>query len=574
MSEEGQRKLQETVSQTNVREWQQALINQVLKVLFLVALPALVFAVYYVWKDGRGWLIPFYVGGFALLTLLRFWRGAPYALQVGVLLAIVYALALLSLSRAGLASNAPLFLVALSFVATIFLDKRAATASVIVSIVTMIVAAWVFVSGKLSIAPEAQIITSDVTAWVSYTLTLLMAIVFFVASQNYLLPRLTKALDQSRNLTHELEAGRRRAEDDAERRRQQAERLGWVAELGNVLASLRRRDDLVWRVVREIAGAFGVYQVNLFLMDRAGNALTLAAADGAQGEALVKERYQIPVGARLLPGQVAQIGREQMALLSPDELPLFPLSRVEVSFPLSVRGEVLGVLDIHSAALAFSEEVLQLFRIVTGYVTTSLDVVQLFEESEAQIREMRALYAQSTLTSWRELLEAGEAQSFMVGTTPETAVVALAADAVAARAPRSTWLDEAQAYLLIVPLVARDVALGYLAFTRSVEKGDWDADSRALVGAAAERLAIALDNTRLLVEMRQQALYDEQLSRLGTMIWETPVSDVIMEQSVRVLGRFLGASEVQLVLAPGDAATPRGGENPPAGKASGARSRV
>jgi len=214
-------------------------------------------------------------------------------------------------------------------------------------------------------------------------------------------------------------------------------------------------------------------------------ALNLTAAAGAQGEALVEDGYRIPVGGRLLPGRVAQIGQEQTTFLLADELPRFPLSRVEVGFPLSVRGETLGVLDIHSEASAFSEEALQLFRIVTGYVTTSLDMLQLLEESEAQTQEMRALYAQYTLTSWRSLLEAGKAQSFMAGTVPEAVLSALAAEAVAAHELRSVWLGDDQLYLLIVPLVVRDVALGYLAFTRSAKKGDWDADSRALTGAAA-----------------------------------------------------------------------------------------
>ena len=379
-----------------------------------------------------------------------------------------------------------------------------------------------------------------------------MAIAFFVVSQSYLIPRLAEALDRSREQARAMEADRLAAEYNAEQRQRHAERLGWAAALGNVLAALRQRDLIVWRVVREIEQAFDVYQVNLFLTDRTGEMLNLVAAAGAQGEALVENGYQIAVGTRLLPGRVAQIGREQTVLPLPGELAHFPESRVEVCFPLSVRGEILGVLDIHSEASAFTEEALQLFRIVTGYVTTSLDMVQLLEDSDARTQEMRALYAQYTQASWRALLEAGQAQSYAVGSATSPVVAVLAAEVVETLEPRSTWLDDEQVYLLIVPLVARDVALGYLAFTRSAEKGDWNADSRAVIGAAAERLALALDNTRLLVEARRQAVYDDQLSQLSAAIWETPSSEVIMEQTVRELGRFLGASDVQLYVLPGD----------------------
>jgi len=61
---------------------------------------------------------------------------------------------------------------------------------------------------------------------------------------------------------------------------------------------------------------------------------------------------------------------------------------------------------------------------------------------------------------------------------------------------------------------------------------------------------VTLDNTRLLIEARRQALYDEQLGRLDDLIWQTPNPEAIMERSVRELGRFLGAHEVQLYLTP------------------------
>lgn len=553
----------ERALRADVREWQQLLIDLVLRVVFLAAIPALVFASYYVWQDNRGWLIPFYVVGLAIVSVIRFWRRAPYLLQVGTMLVIIYALAVLSLVRGGLVSNVRLFLVAFCFVATVFLGKRAAVITAGVSIATMVVAAWLFISGRVVIPVEIQVVTANASAWASYTLTLVMVIAFFVASQSYLIPRLAEALDKSRDQVRALETDRQAAEHSAAERLRHAERLGWAAALGNVLAALRQRDLIVWRVVREIEQTFGVYQVNLFLTDRTGETLNLVAAAGEQDAALVDAGYRIAVGSRSLPGRVAQIGREQTVLSLSGDLAYFPESHVEVCFPLSVRGEILGVLDIHSKDSTFTEEALQLFRIVTGYVTTSLDMVQLLEDSEARTQEMRALYAQYTQASWRTLLEAGQAQSYAVGASTGVQTAVLAAQAVETLEPYSAWLDDEQAYLLIVPLVARGVALGYLAFTRSAGKGDWSAESRAVIGAAAERLALALDNTRLLAEARRQAVYDEQLSRLGAAIWETPSSEVIMERTVRDLGRFLGASDVQVYVLPGDDSGRRGSGTQP-----------
>jgi GAF domain-containing protein len=550
---------QKGVYSAEIREWQRQLLNQVLRVVFIIAVPALLIAAYYVWRDGRAWLIPFYVVALLVVGIVRFWKKAPYTLQTGALLAIVYGLAVLSLVRAGLSSNVAVFLLGFSFIATIFLGQRAALVSIAVAVITMGIAGWLFSTGVWGISTDIQLVSDKPAAWISYTFTLLLASTFFVASQLYLFPRLAEALINSQEMAREIAEDRERVVREAKTKQRHAEQLGWAANLGSVLASLRQRDELIWRVVREIAQTFDVYQTNLFLMNRSGDALLLAATAGQLGEDISRlgtaTVTDIPVGARNAPGRAVQLGKEQMALLSGSvtlfgELPQFPDSRVEISLPLSVLGEVLGVLDIHSTRVTFSDEELQIFRIIASQVTTALDMLRSLKETQAQMQEIRVLYAQHTLASWRTLLEAAPVQSASGVQVAVSLVEALAQEALAEKQPRSTWLDAEGIYLLIAPLVAHDVALGYLAFTRAAEKGDWDADTRNLIAMAAERLAVTLDNTRLLIEARRQALYDEQLGQLGALIWQTPNPEAIMEKSVRELGRFLGAREVQLYLTP------------------------
>lgn len=538
-----------------VREWQRTLLNQVLRIVFIVAIPALLGASYYVWQDERAWLIPFYAIGLMIVGAVHFWKKAPYTLQVGALLMIVYGLAALSLVRAGLSSNVPLFLLGFCFIAALFLGRRMAFISIVVVVITMGIAGWLFATGAWVIPAEIQLITDKPAAWISYTATLLMVSVFIVMSQTYLLPRFAEALTRSREMAQTLMADREQAVHAAEAKHRHAEQLGWAANLGYVLASLRQRDDLVWRVVREIAQTFDIYQANLFLVARSGDVLSLAATSGALGETPAHREWDL----RGAPGRAVQQGKEQMALPLPGELPHFPESRVEISLPLSVRGDVLGVLDIHTTRAAFSAEDLQIFRIIASQVSTALDMLRSLEELQTRTQELRALYAQQTLASWHSLIEATPVQSFTAGRMAGEAVAALAQEAVTERQPRSAWSEEAKSYLLVVPLVMHEMALGYLAFTRTAEKGDWDADARALIEMAAERLTAALDNARLLIEARQRVLYDERLGQLGDLIWKTPNPEIIMEQSVRELGRFLGASEVQLHLTlPGEARRGRG----------------
>ena len=535
---------------SEIHEWQQDLLKQVMRVLFIIAVPALALGIYYVVSDGNLVFAPLYIALFLILAVVRFWKRVSYSVQVGTLLALIYGLAILAVTRAGLGSNVRLFLLAMPFVAAIFLGKRAGLIAVAVSMLTMLFFAALFSTGQMMVAEDVQVMSHKAEAWLSYSLNLLLANMLVIASLNYLLPRLNAALGQSRAMAQAFEAQRRRAELEAQRSRVQAERMVWAAAFGNSLTWLLQRERVVWRVVREMAKELNLYQVNLFLADRQGTTLSWVAASGEEGESWVREGWQISVGERSLLGRVAQSGQEQLVVLPPEASQRFPLSRVEVALPLIVRGEIFGILDIHSAEAAFSEEDLQLFRVVAGYVSASLETARLLEETEARIQEMRALYAQYTVASWRSLLEVQEIQSFSEGMVPADKIRQWATPALEEQTSRSTLLDDKETYLLVVPLIARDVPLGYLAFTRAVQKGDWDRETCLFIETAAERLALALDNTRLLVETRRQAFYQEQLGRIDDIVWGNSSIEAIMRQSVQELGRFLGANEAQLYVTP------------------------
>ncbi len=533
---------------SGIQEWRRDLLTQVMRALFLLAIPAVGLGMYYVARDNNLGFAPLYLGLFLVLALVRFGKRISYTVQVGTFLVLVYGLALLSVMRAGLASNVRLFLLTLPFIAAVFLGKRAGVIALALSMLTMLIFAALFASGQLDISPDVQIMSHKWDAWLSYTFNLLLASVFVLASLNYLLPRLGDALARSRDMARVLDAERAHAELDAERSRRQASEMQWVAAFGNALTALRQREQLVGRVVRDMVQDLSLYQVNLFLTDVRGETLSLAAASGELSTDALQGRGVFIVGERSLLGRVAQSGREQLVVMQTGTLPELPHSHAEIALPLAVRGELLGILDIHTEEETFSEHALQIFRIVAGYVSASLETLRLLEETETQIQDMRALYAQYTVASWRSLLEVQTQQSYTVGHVPEDAVRELVEQALDDFSPHSMFWDEDESYLLVVPLIARDVALGFLAFTRSAR--DWDQQTCALIESAAQRLALALDNTRLLVETRRQAFYQEQLGHLDEVVWGNPSVEAIMRQSVRELGHFLGASEARLYINP------------------------
>jgi len=160
------------------------------------------------------------------------------------------------------------------------------------------------------------------------------------------------------------------------------------------------------------------------------------------------------------------------------------------------------------------------------------------------------LYTQYTAASWATLMEIEQVDTYTIaeGEYVEELARVLAEEAMAKRSPQSMPLEDGEHYLLVVPLIAREYPLGYVAFVRSTEQGA--ADFLPVIEMAANRLALALDNTRLLMETRRRAMYEQQLGRIGDVVWASPTPEMIMERSVQELGRLLGASSVTLKLAP------------------------
>ncbi len=91
----------------DMRTWRQRLIRGMLRAAVIVGAIALVagsFAMQYTW------LLPFYLGAYAILVLITFWRRTPYALQAGTILGLIYCLGILGLFEDGLSGDGRVFL--------------------------------------------------------------------------------------------------------------------------------------------------------------------------------------------------------------------------------------------------------------------------------------------------------------------------------------------------------------------------------------------------------------------------------------------------------------------------------
>ena len=184
-----------------------------------------------------------------------------------------------------------------------------------------------------------------------------------------------------------------RSHQAAYRRAQQLELSAGVSEQ---LTSNLDLDKVLAAVVNLIQQGFGYYHVHVYLVEK-------ATGDLVMKKGTMKERaHRIPVGKGLI-GRAAATGQ---TVLVPDvhqvedwlRDPLLPDAESELSVPLKIGKEVIGVLDVQSNETGgLTEEDQALLEGLAGQIAVAVQNAQVFAAAERQVetrtREMRVFQA-------------------------------------------------------------------------------------------------------------------------------------------------------------------------------------
>ncbi len=543
------------VQEQEMLKRQQQLLRKIWRAVLIVgslAIAAALYLDYSSWyKDGQLGSITsavVYLCVLVWLVVMQLWKDAPYKLQAYSLLIITYGVGLMLIYRYGMEGDGRIFLLLVPFIALVFLDREAGLFTFWASVIAIAIFAVIWTLGILPPPFHRAYEVVSSAGWISSGITWLLSSVFVYLTLQALLGWFSDDLATSRQQAISLENERAQMVRLVAQTKYQAALLEKSVALMQRLLSLRRHEELGHVLVSELAAEWHLEKVRLFLLNPRGKVLTMLSEAGENDGKHFQDVSQLMVGGDSLPGQVAFDRRERVLTWDAGENPEYPDGYVEVSFPLVVRGDMLGVLDIHSLRPSFSEIDMQMFRIIAGYIATSLDMVRLWEASESQIQGLRALYSRHVEGAWESLLEAESVHEFITGDIPVELIDELVREASRTKNAASALLQDGSQYALVIPIIARGVTVGYLGFTRPAEQGNWPQTTISLVEVAAERLGIILDNIRLLSESRRQAFYEERLGHIGDVVWSNLSVDAIMQQSVRELGRLLEANEVTLFI--------------------------
>ncbi|MFN2291893.1 MAG: GAF domain-containing protein [Anaerolineae bacterium] len=550
--------LQDLISPADdVRVWQEQLIRAALRILVLIGPLAAIAGSIYDYSQGVYWTIPLYWLAYGVMVAIAFWRRAPYAWQVAVIMGLVFALAIMGFVSEGRQGNGRVFLLVLPFLASVFLGLHEAMLSVALVPITMLSMGWALSSGWL---PTSQLVgSSEIVGWVTDSVIMTMVSAFIVIAQNQIVPRLVAALAESRDLAGQLAEQRSLLEAQViERTADLSERnvqLQTAAQVARDAAAVQDVESLLDEVVNLVSDRFGFYHTGIFLLDKGSGFAVLRAASSEGGQRMLARAHKLKLGVGLV-GYAAAYGQHRAALdVGADSVyfdnPDLPETRSEIALPLQARGEIIGVLDVQSReAGAFDEEDVVVLQTLADQIAVAIANARLVEQMQASLEAERRAYGQLSVVDWQQLRRSQpqlerrhDPEGVLAGDSGwrEEMTRALQGNAAV-----SGEMEEMST--LAVPLRVRGQVIGVLDAYKPKEAGRWTEDETALLQTLVDQLGIALDSARLYQQTQRRASREHAIRQITETMRRTVDVETILQDTVTELARTLGAPRAYIRL--------------------------
>ena len=407
--------------------------------------------------------------------------------------------------------------------------------------------------------------------YVTMTMIILVSTVGFLT---YLSMRsLGEAMERLRATTQELEEHRRTLEQRVADRTaalvHRTEQLENAAQVARDVVAVRDVQELLERAVSLISDRLGFHHTAIFLVDETGDYAVLRAASSEEGRRLLDQGYHLRVGGETVVGYVTGTGlvRTVRANEMEETLPA-PHARSRVVLPLRVGDRIIGALDILSEEEeAFQEADVAMLRLLADQLAVAIENARLLDEMERAVRELERAYGEYTWETWRDASHYAPLQGMRyhrqrlepTDELSEEARQALKEGKPVIRPLRQEGGGGEGGVSLAIPMRLRDQVIGALSVRFTTE--EVPSEVVQMMEEVGNRIALALENARLLEETRRRAAWERTLSAVTARIRAEAEIDAILERALEELSRTLGAERafVQLSADVGAPTTRRGG---------------
>jgi nitrate/nitrite-specific signal transduction histidine kinase len=366
------------------------------------------------------------------------------------------------------------------------------------------------------------------------------------------------------NMTDQLKTLIGNLEERVDERTQILERrsleLQTAAQVARDASIAQNIESLLERAAILLHDKFNYYHIGLFLLDDNEEYAVLRAAGGDAGQLMLARKHKLKVGETGIVGHVAQTGEPRIALdVGTDAVhfqnPLLPYTRSEMALPIKVENHIIGVLDVQSDKVnAFDQNSISIMQIVTDQVGVAIERTRLLEELVQNAAAVEQSSQEYTARTWRSFLQ--QARKTMgyryEGVSIET-MTELPVESQAALQQGEAIIiggDGKKQSHLAVPIRLRGQTLGILSLR--FQSTEIPQETLQLITEAADRLALALENARLVQDAQRLATRERQINMISAQVQQSTDLETVLQNTIRELGNTLGVPKtfIQIGIAP------------------------
>lgn len=538
-------------------------VLNILLAIYSIGLPIVLIAFPQAIRSGHPGL---YAIPFLFLAGITLFRRIPYIFRAVVLILALIGLGSMALMVYGLGGTGVIFLLGASFLANILFDRRAGIAFTVLAVVTIGIIGALMVTGRLPLPKISPIeLSGSAGQWAITAAVFIFIMLMVTRAMRVVVQGLNSALREQEKLTREL----RREQDTLEQR---------VAERSTELRRRVEQFEIASQVAREISGEtdlerllntaanlirdrFGFYHVGIFLNDEKEEFAVLRAATGEAGRQMLERGHRLKIGEIGIVGNVVSRGEARITMDVVDDVvhyknPLLPETRSELALPLRSGEHTIGALDVQSVEPnAFSQEDVRILQTIGDQLAIAFQKTRLVDQLSHSLEELNTSQRVTTFKAWRtHLRNTRQKLAYRYRDSRLDNQVTLTPHAQEAQESSQSVMKVVSSLdgqgrpitVLAVPIKVRNQVLGVVDI--QFAGANVSPDLISLIEGTVNRLAVSLENARLLEEIQFRAERERLVSEISSKVRAAPDIDNVMRIAVQEIGKSLGVSEVMIQL--------------------------
>lgn len=511
----------------------------------------------------QNWLpIPFWWIPTVIFVFSAIMRDLPLSIRTAVVLISIYIIGLALFSQQGSANLGPLVLIAFSIISNALGGLRAGLSSFIASLITIIIFGILGLSSLPAGSPE---MTATFLRFVQLAIIFIVTTVASNGVVTTLLDYLESTLSSQAETAQKLEDSSRALIEQTEITNRELalreKQVSFYNQIARIISRSQTVDQLLNGVLDQVNVLYDFYHTGIFLIDPQREFAILRASTSEAGKSLIAQNHRLRVGEVGMVGFVVSRGEMRLAqnvALEPLHFknPLLPDTRAEITIPLLRGNRVVGALDVQSTNLnAFTEDDIRLLTSFAEQLTLAIERIETIEKLRADLEQIESGYRRLTQSAWGSYLKTARKNfSFrlkndIIETDAEPNPEAKEVLAKEDKSPKAIQIENQEGEKissLAIPILLRGQPLGVLNLrfeTQHVSR-----DQIELLETTVSRLALALENARLLEEIQNRAAREHLVTDITSKVRSSTAVEDILRTTAEQIGKSFSVSEVLVQL--------------------------